>query len=155
MPWISKARLKNLEDSLFDLRNDSKKKDQTISLLQYQKLEDQDTVFQQQVEIDNLKSRRPPSTRVAGIYQLVGFTAVEATDGSLWRRNYGTSGWENISLPDTSVPTKCGCLKCIQTRGDKSPSGLPLEATMMIVCPKCGDKRCPHAEDHSKECTKP
>ncbi len=54
----------------------------------------------------------------------------------------------------TFSTTKCGCLKCIQTRGDKSPSGLPLEATMMIVCPKCGDKRCPHAEDHSKECTK-
>lgn len=28
-----------------------------------------------------------------------------------------------------------------------------LSATQMILCPKCRNKRCPHASDHRLECT--
>jgi len=51
------------------------------------------------------------------------------------------------------VPSgKCKCLKCTRARGDKI-GGLPLENCQMIVCQICGNKRCPHAEDHRYKCT--
>jgi hypothetical protein len=46
----------------------------------------------------------------------------------------------------------CDCLACIRTRGD-SFAGIPREMTEMIVCPTCGYKRCPHANDHRNACT--
>jgi hypothetical protein len=30
---------------------------------------------------------------------------------------------------------------------------IPIEMTMMILCPTCGNKRCPHATDHDLACT--
>lgn len=27
--------------------------------------------------------------------------------------------------------------------------------TIMVICPVCGDKRCPHADDHRVRCTNP
>lgn len=30
---------------------------------------------------------------------------------------------------------------------------LPVEGTRMVVCPTCGNKRCPHASDHNYTCT--
>lgn len=50
------------------------------------------------------------------------------------------------------VAAGCPCLRCIRERGDKS-GGLPLEYTMMIVCVICGNKRCPHSDDHRNPCT--
>jgi predicted RNA-binding Zn-ribbon protein involved in translation (DUF1610 family) len=39
---------------------------------------------------------------------------------------------------------KCGCRACLS----------PLEnATTFVVCPKCGNKRCPKAADHRNVCT--
>lgn len=40
----------------------------------------------------------------------------------------------------------CWCWRCHEERGD--------EIWFMIVCPDCGNKRCPHANDHRNECTK-
>jgi Zn finger protein HypA/HybF involved in hydrogenase expression len=40
---------------------------------------------------------------------------------------------------------KCGCLRCIKSRGEV--------ATHMVVCPACGNKRCPRASDHNLDCT--
>jgi len=38
----------------------------------------------------------------------------------------------------------CHCYNCAD----------PLtQLTRMIVCPKCGNKRCPHATNHNMECT--
>lgn len=50
----------------------------------------------------------------------------------------------------------CICHRCIEENEIKSTSipFLPLNCTMMIVCPICGNKRCPHASDHRSECTK-
>lgn len=38
-------------------------------------------------------------------------------------------------------PSDCWCWNCTQDR------------TRMIVCPTCGNKRCPHATDHNLPCT--
>ncbi len=39
----------------------------------------------------------------------------------------------------------CGCITCIDGRGH--------HAIHMVVCPTCGNKRCPHATDHNFACT--
>lgn len=47
---------------------------------------------------------------------------------------------------------ECGCRVCL--KGKREPmSGLPVEMTRMILCPTCGNKRCPHANDHRNPCT--
>jgi Zn finger protein HypA/HybF involved in hydrogenase expression len=40
---------------------------------------------------------------------------------------------------------KCTCHKCLSDRDEMR--------VMMIVCPTCGNKRCPKASDHRLECT--
>jgi len=52
-------------------------------------------------------------------------------------------GAEPVSQPD-ELPTKCWCHTC-----------RPVTMTDMrfVVCPKCGNKRCPHANDHRNACT--
>lgn len=40
---------------------------------------------------------------------------------------------------------KCGCHRCIKDRGEI--------AMHMVVCPQCGNKRCPRASDHDLACT--
>lgn len=42
---------------------------------------------------------------------------------------------------------KCGCWDCLSK--DKSIKWV----TWMVLCPKCGNKRCPHATNHQHECT--
>lgn len=46
----------------------------------------------------------------------------------------------------------CGCHRCIVERGD-TVAGIPLTLARMILCPRCGNKRCPHASDHRFACT--
>ena len=46
----------------------------------------------------------------------------------------------------------CCCYRCTQESG-RTVNGLPEEMTRMIVCPRCGNKRCPHASDHRNACT--
>ena len=45
---------------------------------------------------------------------------------------------------------QCWCHKCNEGR---LVNGIPFAATQMIVCPICGNKRCPHASDHALACT--
>ena len=40
---------------------------------------------------------------------------------------------------------KCGCWRCLSERGEVH--------FRMIVCPECGNKRCPKASDHNLVCT--
>lgn len=51
----------------------------------------------------------------------------------------------------------CECHACIKEFGlsDSELFGnpLPLSAIKMILCPDCGNKRCPKASDHRLECT--
>lgn len=50
---------------------------------------------------------------------------------------------------------KCECHRCIKELDlkDDYMGILPLNATKMILCPVCGNKRCPKASDHRLECT--
>lgn len=48
----------------------------------------------------------------------------------------------------------CGnCHKCLEHKCDDA-TGFPITAIRMIVCPSCGNKRCPHASDHALTCTR-
>lgn len=44
----------------------------------------------------------------------------------------------------------CWCHKCNE---GKTVNGVPFSMTRMILCPDCGNKRCPHASDHRLACT--
>jgi hypothetical protein len=46
---------------------------------------------------------------------------------------------------------KCGCYKCLSAVNNDN--GFPLSLTTFIVCPLCGNKRCPRATDHALPCT--
>ena len=49
-----------------------------------------------------------------------------------------------LSLRPEKVPMTCHCHTCRPiTMGDMR----------MVLCPKCGNKRCPHANDHRNDCT--
>lgn len=45
---------------------------------------------------------------------------------------------------------RCWCHECHK---DHTVNGIPYSATRMILCPECGNKRCPHATNHSHACT--
>jgi len=49
----------------------------------------------------------------------------------------------------------CGqCYNCLKdVRVDYDQVSLPITSTMMILCPICGNKRCPKSTDHRLECT--
>jgi len=53
---------------------------------------------------------------------------------------------------------RCECHACIEEFGLKAGPGeflssLPLSAVKMILCPVCGNKRCPKANNHNNVCT--
>lgn len=57
----------------------------------------------------------------------------------------------------SSSADECGCRKCLRARYAPTQVlgsiAIPVEMTMMILCPTCGNKRCPHATDHDLACT--
>lgn len=54
--------------------------------------------------------------------------------------------------PGLQEPAACTCRRCIREKG-LTAGGLPLSCVQMIVCPDCGNKRCPKASDHRLACT--
>lgn len=46
---------------------------------------------------------------------------------------------------------RCWCYNCNKDR--VTDSGIPYIMTLMILCPTCGNKRCPHSTDHNLPCT--
>lgn len=48
---------------------------------------------------------------------------------------------------------KCMCRTCLRQRDERDEAGWPIEYIRMLLCAKCGNKRCPHANDHNNECT--
>jgi hypothetical protein len=48
-------------------------------------------------------------------------------------------------MNERSESFACGCWRCHEERGEK--------IMFMILCPTCGNKRCPHAADHELRCT--
>jgi hypothetical protein len=53
--------------------------------------------------------------------------------------------------PEESTIKDCYCYNC--NIGRLTESGIPYVLTLMIVCPECGNKRCPHSTDHMLACT--
>jgi hypothetical protein len=50
------------------------------------------------------------------------------------------------------VEGNCGrCRRCLD--GKLDDYGVPIVATRFIVCPDCGNKRCPKASNHIFACT--
>lgn len=47
---------------------------------------------------------------------------------------------------------ECLCHQCIKDR-DVRVGAFPYSSVFMILCPTCGNKRCPHASDHRNACT--
>lgn len=45
------------------------------------------------------------------------------------------------------------CENCYECLKDKWEFGMPVPATRMILCPVCGNKRCPKATNHILDCT--
>ena len=45
---------------------------------------------------------------------------------------------------------KCWCYNCLK---DMKEDGWPFTLNRMILCPDCGNKRCPKATDHRLQCT--
>jgi hypothetical protein len=45
----------------------------------------------------------------------------------------------------------CGCYRCMGMKYDER--GNPLTMSTFIVCPDCGNKRCPKSTDHTLACT--
>lgn len=56
----------------------------------------------------------------------------------------------SIAIANTSA---CQCLRCLREREERVENGWPVEVTRMVLCVKCGCKRCPHATDHNYACT--
>ena len=61
----------------------------------------------------------------------------------------------NDHLKQIGVDEPCVCHRCIREKKIMAPGmpGFALDATVMILCEHCGNKRCPHASDHRLECT--
>jgi hypothetical protein len=51
-----------------------------------------------------------------------------------------------------SESAACECHRCIKEK-DLCVNSIPLGSIKMILCPTCGNKRCPHASDHRLACT--
>lgn len=58
---------------------------------------------------------------------------------------------EQTGLPNLGRKTNCFCYNCNVDRN--TDEGFPYVLTRMIVCPQCGNKRCPHSTDHNLACT--
>lgn len=57
----------------------------------------------------------------------------------------------NLLRKQPANKQRCYCYNCnLHHRDD---NGFPYVMTRMIVCPTCGNKRCPHSTDHNLKCT--
>jgi hypothetical protein len=45
----------------------------------------------------------------------------------------------------------CGCYDCLSQ--ETNEHGWPKTTGMMVLCPICGNKRCPRATNHANRCT--
>ena len=55
----------------------------------------------------------------------------------------------------TRIKSKCPCRACLLAAGHTEISNINDENRIwwMVLCQKCGNKRCPHATDCKLECT--
>lgn len=67
------------------------------------------------------------------------------------------------STPENDFPKttpECSCHRCASRRHDalkrlglSAMERLQLRPAQMVVCVVCGNKRCPQASDHRRDCT--
>lgn len=58
-----------------------------------------------------------------------------------------------VRLKEANKSLECQCHNCIKKR-DEGKSFFDREyGRTFIVCPDCGNKRCPKANNHKKQCT--
>jgi ribosomal protein L32 len=57
-----------------------------------------------------------------------------------------SSNWDTI-FGKTDKESDCYCYNC------RKATDIQYVMTHMIVCPICGNKRCPHSTDHNLACT--
>ena len=52
--------------------------------------------------------------------------------------------------------SRCGCRKCIEqeNKAKMDKEEIFIRFINFIVCRECGNKRCPHANNHNNACTK-
>lgn len=66
--------------------------------------------------------------------------------------NTGVGGSAHGNRKET--PCAHTCHRCIKEFGlTNELTGFSLASSKMILCPECGNKRCPHASDHRLACT--
>lgn len=58
---------------------------------------------------------------------------------------------EDEAFEQVLASNTCHCFNCNKDR--KTEHGIPYTSTHMILCPTCGNKRCPHSTDHNLQCT--
>lgn len=51
-----------------------------------------------------------------------------------------------------ATPNGCGCITCVMEALERKPFPHNLNRPF-IVCPECGNKRCPKATSHDNDCT--
>ena len=74
------------------------------------------------------------------------YAVAQNTYDSNWDRIFGKNKKEeSIATP------QCYCYNC--NVGYKDENNKLVTQSRMFVCPKCGNKRCPHSTNHSLACT--
>lgn len=64
------------------------------------------------------------------------------------------AGGYTQTVPGDGEPKPaCECHRRIKEHDLRGPCSLPLNSERMILCPDCGNKRCPKASDHRHSCT--
>ena len=65
-----------------------------------------------------------------------------------------SDNWDTIFTKKTKPIEKpnCYCYNCLKDYTEPE-TGLKYVWARMIVCPTCGNKRCPHSTDHNLACT--
>jgi phage terminase large subunit GpA-like protein len=46
----------------------------------------------------------------------------------------------------------CSCRSCLQASGAKDANAFRLFERIYVACPICGQRSCPHAENHVNTC---
>ena len=62
-------------------------------------------------------------------------------------------GASELKIVARGDKTGCQCRRCIDERRESFDGVFPKTSQIMILCPTCGNKRCPHAKWHGFKCT--
>lgn len=67
-----------------------------------------------------------------------------------WEKTFGKK--QQAEEPKAVEKPDCWCYNCNKDYYEPG-SYFPYTASRMILCPTCGNKRCPHATNHTEACT--